>query len=315
MPLKRRRPRQGRPDAVSRRSSAASCRSSTSPGVKPGELKLTGRGAGRHLPRQDQEVERPGDRRAQPEASSCPTEPITVVRRVGRFGHDLHLHQLPVEGQPRVEGQGRRRHGGATGRTASAARATKASRPTSSGSRARSATSSTPTRKQNKMTYALLQNAEGNYRRAERRDASRPRPPTPTGRKSGVLRDPHRRAGQGLLADHRRDLHPDAQGAGQAGATRSEVLKFFDWAFKNGEQDGRGARLRAAAGQPGQADPQRVGADVKDAVGQGGLRRHSKPASLHRCSAPPSPAAPAAVSRRPDGPLCCRLRGPCPTCR
>ena len=40
------------------------------PGVKPGELTLSG-GARRHLPRQDQEVERPGDRRAESEGQAA----------------------------------------------------------------------------------------------------------------------------------------------------------------------------------------------------------------------------------------------------
>ena len=41
--------------------------------------------------------------------------------------------------------------------------------------------------------------------------------------------------GQGRLADHGRDLHPDAQGAGQAGQ-RGHSLKFFDWAYKSGDK-------------------------------------------------------------------------------
>ena len=35
-------------------------------GITPGQLKLTGPGAGRHLPGQDHQVERPGHRRAEP---------------------------------------------------------------------------------------------------------------------------------------------------------------------------------------------------------------------------------------------------------
>jgi hypothetical protein len=37
------------------------------------------------------------------------------------------------------------------------------------------------------------------------------------------------------LADHRRHLHPDAQGAGQA-RQAAATLKFFDWAYKNGDK-------------------------------------------------------------------------------
>jgi phosphate transport system substrate-binding protein len=87
--------------------------------------------------------------------------------------------------------------------------------------------------KQNKLTYASMQNKDGQLRQ----------PPTTSlqGCRAGadwksqpgfyeILTEP---AGQGQLADHRRHLHPDAQDAGQAG-TGAEVLKFFDWAYKNG---------------------------------------------------------------------------------
>ena len=64
---------------------------------------------------------------------------------------------------------------------------------------------------------------------------SRPPPPAPTGARRfyQVLTD---QPGKDSLADHRRDLHPDAQGAGQAGAARPNALKFFDWAYANGDK-------------------------------------------------------------------------------
>ena len=70
--------------------------------------------------------------------------------------------------------------------------------------------------KQNKMTYTQLQNRDGHFvppddglqgRRRRRRLGQE------------LLPDPDQPAGQGRLADHRRHLHPDAQGAGQARAT------------------------------------------------------------------------------------------------
>ena len=69
--------------------------------------------------------------------------------------------------------------------------------------------------KQNKMTYTQLKNADGQLRGAGRRQLQGRR-----GRRrldEDVLPDPDRPAGQGRLAADRRHLHPDAQGAGQAG--------------------------------------------------------------------------------------------------
>ena len=56
----------------------------------------------RHLPRQGQEVERPGDRQAEPGRRPCPTRrsrspPLRLV------GHDQGLHAVPGRLQPRVE--------------------------------------------------------------------------------------------------------------------------------------------------------------------------------------------------------------------
>ena len=37
------------------------------------------------------------------------------------------------------------------------------------------------------------------------------------------------------MADHGGDLHPDAQAAAGSGGS-AEALKFFDWAYKNGDK-------------------------------------------------------------------------------
>ena len=76
------------------------------PGVSRAEVH--GPGAGRHLPRQDQEVERSGDREGQSrrEAAGDRHRRRASVRRLG---HDLHLRGLPVEGLAGVQEQGRRR--------------------------------------------------------------------------------------------------------------------------------------------------------------------------------------------------------------
>ena len=80
------------------------------PGVSA-ELKFTGPGARRHLPRQDHEVERSGDREAEPGRQAAGHRHHRRAP-LGRLGHDLHLGRLPVEGLAGVEDEGRRGHVG-----------------------------------------------------------------------------------------------------------------------------------------------------------------------------------------------------------
>ena len=64
------------------------------------------RGARRDLPRQDHQVERSGDRRAEPRSQAL----RPGYRRrppCRRFGHHLRVHQLPLEGLHRVEREDR----------------------------------------------------------------------------------------------------------------------------------------------------------------------------------------------------------------
>ena len=74
-----------------------------------GDLDVHGRSPGRHLPGQDQEVERRRPPEPQPRGQAAGPGhhrgPPPGCQR-----HDLHLGGLPVQGQPGVEGQGRRRH-------------------------------------------------------------------------------------------------------------------------------------------------------------------------------------------------------------
>ena len=76
---------------------------------------------------------------------------------------------------------------------------------------------------------------------------SRPPPPTPTGPGSRTIRHPDRPAGRSLLADHRRDLHPDAQGAATDKAAAKEAHQVLHLGLREGRQDGRGARLHPDA--------------------------------------------------------------------
>ncbi len=95
-------------------------------GVKRGRTGPRRADAGRHLPRQDHQVERSGDRQAQPERQAA----FAGDRRrasLGRLGHDLHLHQLSVQGQRRTGSPRSAPAPPSNGRSASAPRATKAS--------------------------------------------------------------------------------------------------------------------------------------------------------------------------------------------
>ena len=114
-------------------------------GVEPGATQADRPGARRHLSGQDHQVERPGDRQAEPEPQAAR---LGNHRRApfGRLGHDVHLGRTTCRRSAR---SGRRRSARARrspGRRAWAARATRASPRTCSASRARSATSNTRTR-------------------------------------------------------------------------------------------------------------------------------------------------------------------------
>ena len=80
-------------------------------GVKAGDMTLDGETLANIYPWQDRQVGRSGDQEAQSEAQAA-------VRRdhdgasFGRIGHHLQLHRLSVEGQRRLEVEGRRRHRG-----------------------------------------------------------------------------------------------------------------------------------------------------------------------------------------------------------
>jgi phosphate transport system substrate-binding protein len=84
------------------------------------------------------------------------------------------------------------------------------------------------------MTYASLQNRDGQYVQPDDttfQAAAAVR--TGRARPASARSSPTSPANE--LADYRRKLRPDARKAGEA-AERGEVLKFFDWALKNGQK-------------------------------------------------------------------------------
>ena len=81
-----------------------------------------------------------------------------------RLRHHLHLHRLPLQGQPGMEGKGRQCQPRCNGRWDWAARATKVSMAPSRRTTAPSDTSSWPTPLQNKAVINTVQNKAGSVR-------------------------------------------------------------------------------------------------------------------------------------------------------
>ena len=151
-------------------------------GIAPGKLKLTGPVLADIYAGKIKTLERPGDRRRSTRASRCPTADIAVVHRSDGSGTTLQLHPLSEPGQPGVEGEPRRGQ-------------PRSSWPTGVGGKGNEGVAGYVKQipnsigyveyayvVQNHMTYAPLQNAAGQVRRAERGRASRPPPRAPTGR-------------------------------------------------------------------------------------------------------------------------------------
>ena len=137
------------------------------PGVTA-ELQVHGPAAGGHLPREDHEVERRGDREAQ---SWCVAAGDRHHRRASlrRVRHDLHLGGLPVEGVAGVEAARRRGAPRSTGRSASAAKATRASSGLVSQTPGAIGYVELIYALQNKISYGSVQNAAGKFLRASDR--------------------------------------------------------------------------------------------------------------------------------------------------
>ncbi len=124
--------------------------------------------------------------------------------------------------------------------------------------------------KRNKMAHGAVQNREGQFVQPDddtfqaaaafRRLEERPR----------VLSDSDRPAGQDELADHRRELHPDAAEAGQAPECRrsAEVLRL---GVQERPEDGGRSRLRADARRCRQGRRRRVESAVEGRRRQGRL--------------------------------------------
>ena len=149
------------------------------PGIKPGQLKLTARCSRDIYLGKITKWNDPAIAALNP-GVKLPDTAIARGPPLRRLGHDLHLHPLPVEGEPGVEGEGRREHRRSNGRPGSAARAMKASSAMCSRTAGAIGYVEYAYAKQNKMTYTCCKNQDGNSCSPRSRPSRRQRP-MPTG--------------------------------------------------------------------------------------------------------------------------------------
>ena len=143
------------------------------------------------LPRPDHELERSRDRGAEPKGANLPDLKITPGLPLGRLGHVVQLHRLPVARQPDVEDRRSASRRSRRSRPASARRARAASRASSRTRRARSATSTSRTRSANHIQFAAVKNAAGKFLYPSLRRIEAAPLAFPNG--AGERRDAHRR--------------------------------------------------------------------------------------------------------------------------
>ncbi len=90
--------------------------------------------------------------------------------------------------------------------------------------------------KQNKLTTTKMINKDGKTVDGDAGSDHGGRGRCRLGQGSGLLHDPHRRARRQVLADRRCDLHPRCRSSRRTPPPTKEALKFFAWAYKNGDE-------------------------------------------------------------------------------
>ncbi len=203
-------------------------------GIAPGQLKLTGPVAGATS---TSARSRSGTTRRSPTLNpgvKLPDEPITVVRRSDGSGTTFiltdYLSKVSPEWKSKVgsstavawpEGVGGKGNEGVAAYVQRIKGVDRLRR--------------IRVRQAEQDDYALVQNKEGQYRAAGRRHVPGRGGLRRLEERARVLSDPHRPAGQGcwpisgasfILMHVKQDKPENA----------AEVLKFFDWAFKNGQK-------------------------------------------------------------------------------
>ena len=150
-----------------------------------------------------------------------------------RFRHHLHLHQLPVQGQPGMERPRWARKPRFPGRPALAAKATRAWRPTCKQIKGSIGYVEYAYALQNKMNYAQLQNKDGQFVKPDEESFKAAAANAQWDKAPGfyeILTDEPGKAswpitGATFILMHKVQDKP---------ANAAEVLKFFDWAYTNG---------------------------------------------------------------------------------
>ena len=202
------------------------------PGIKPGEVRITGpiladiyRGIRKNWNDPVIASFNPGVK--------LPNLPITVVHRSGRLGHHLPVHQLSGHEGAALGRRTRGQRFGEAGRPASAARATTASPPSSSRRPGAIGYVEYAYAKQNRMTYAVMQNKAGKWvsptAAAFAAAAAGAKWQAAPGFYLLLLDQPGAGAwpitGATFILMHAKQTNAQ---------TGHDVLAFFDWAYKNG---------------------------------------------------------------------------------
>ena len=238
------------------------------PGIKPGRTATDRCRAGRHLSRQDHRMERQGHCRAESEREAAGQD-IAVVRRADGSGTTFiftnYLSKVSAEWKSKVgEGTAVQWPAGLGGKGNEGVAAFVQRIPGSIGYVEYAYA------KQNKLAYVMLKNAAGNFvapNDTSFKAAAAGADWTKSAFDEILTNQPGKDAwpitGATFILMHKKQDKPE-----QA----AEVLKFFDWSYKNGGKHGRRSGLRAAAREPGQADPRLLGQD-QGRLRQAGLGR------------------------------------------
>ena len=94
---------------------------------------------------------------------------------------------------------------------------------------------------QNKMAYARMQNAAGNFVLPSDESFAGRRRQRRLGEREGLLPGDDQRAGREVLADHRHQLHPDVQAAEERRAAPRTRKEFFTLGLRQRRRAGQGA--------------------------------------------------------------------------
>ena len=124
---------------------------------------------------------------------------------------------------------------------------------------------------QHRLTYTKLDQPRRQGGRSRDRGVRGRRRQRRLGGGAGLRRDPHQPGRRGDVADRGRDLRAHAQAAERSRRHCCRV-EIFRLGFRQGRQDGRGARLRADAGQGGRRRAEPLGLADQGSRRQAGLR-------------------------------------------